>query len=242
MNKATRLSSSLPALAAVAALSAFTGAARAGVSSCQTIHGAKVVKEVKVVKEAAVTPREPACVKPNATAKLFYTRLGAAALPGARDSFGPDLGLGFRLERGHVGLDASMNLGISRIAPGTGIESVRGSLVKLTGQYIFNPRADASPYLGGGVSWGGETARAGHRKLAGSGFQGQVVAGVELLRSSPIRLFVQADATLPMYLATGQGLEQPTIVQRGALTAAGRAERYLPTVGLSIGIGWGRVR
>ena len=188
----------------------------------------------------ANVPRDHVAPRRDVADKLFYSRLGYGALPGVSGSGGPDLGLGLRLELDRVGLDASVNLGLTRVGPGMNVEGLRGSWAKLTAQYFLTPDADGSAYLGGGLSWGGESASICNQKLSGSGLQGEVVAGYEALRSSTIRLFVQADATLPFYMATREGGASPMAYPRGALTAARADQRYLPTLGLSLGIGWGQ--
>jgi hypothetical protein len=129
--------------------------------------------------------------------RLFYGRLGQG-MPLAGGSLGgPEAGLGMRLEVGHIGLDASMSLGITQMSRNMEVTGMRGSWLKLTTQYLFMPRADSTPYIGMGLSWGGQKQRILGDRYSGSGLQGEIVVGYELLRSSTVRLFFQADATLP---------------------------------------------
>src|SRR6185436_2130019 len=127
------------------------------------------------------------------------------------------------------------------------------SFVKLSGLYLFNRRANSSPYVGGGLSWGRTDINniqsteispvgpgsgqvyyyntGGH----GSGLQGEVTAGYELGRATTIRMFVQADAILPFYSVTSQ-----TISSRGVVSS--ETSRYIPSLVMSVGLGWQRNR
>jgi len=69
----------------------------------------------------------------------------------------------------------------------------------------------------------------------GSGLQGELTAGYELGRATTIRMFLQADATLPFYTVTSR-----TISSRGDVSDATR--RYTPSLVVSVGLGWQRHR
>lgn len=188
----------------------------------------------------ADVPRELAAPKREAADKMFYARIGGSAVPGDGFAGGPDIGLGLRLELDRVGVDASMNLGVTQTGPAMSISGYRGSWLKVSGHYFLAPQADNSPYLGVGLSWGGRTETICNQKFGGTGLQGELTAGWEFLRGSTIRIFVQADATLPMYMARGEAPAQPVYLAKAPLVTSAPEQRYLPTLGLSIGIGWGR--
>lgn len=171
---------------------------------------------------------------------LWYARLGYAAAIGPLFNSGPAIGFGYRYELDNIGIDLSFfNLMFASNqgdTSGTNTSvGVTGSWIKLMGLYFMNPTANASLYFGGGVSWGGvAVADAGNandttddKVYSGSGLQGEFSAGYELLRASTIRLFIQADATLPIY----------TVTQDYPGTGS---KAYVPTFGVSFGLGWGR--
>ena len=86
------------------------------------------------------------------------------------------------------------------------------------------PLGNASAYLGGGVSWGvGASVSDAGDGYAGTGLQGQVVAGYELARASTIRVFAQVDVGLPFYRQS-----------------SGDDKRWVTNLAISLGLGWGR--
>jgi hypothetical protein len=107
--------------------------------------------------------------------------------------------------------------------------------------YFLNPTAGHSAYMGGGVSWGVAAAATATtdssglstvRTYTGNGLQGEISAGYEFLRASTIRMFVQADATLPFYAVHTYNFDSTG-------TSVGSSS-YVPTLAVSFGIGWGR--
>jgi hypothetical protein len=161
---------------------------------------------------------------------LWYVRLGYAAIAGPTFNEGPDVGFGYRYELDTIGIDLSFNLVVATNRGSAGTGSVGGSFVKLSGLYFLDPTANASIYLGGGLSWGGTVVASDTAAYSGSGLQGEALAGYEVLRASTIRLFVQLDGTLPFYAVSQDNL---------ALGAPSNRS-YAPTFGLSFGLGWGR--
>jgi hypothetical protein len=172
-----------------------------------------------------------------------YARLGYARLLGPGGGGNPAIGFGFRAEIDSWGLDVSFfNQQIPSPNAGfAGSNGIAGSLLKLQGLYFLNPRANASAYLGGGLSWGTTTASResssnGYSSWHGNGLQGELTAGYELPRASELRVFLQADATLPFYHTTGQVF---TFSQnRSSIITTGR--RYNPSFMVSVGVGWQR--
>src|SRR5581483_3967619 len=119
---------------------------------------------------------------------------------------------------------------------------ITGSILKLEGLYFLKPAANASPYLGGGLSWGGtalsQGARTSQTNLQGTGLQGELTMGYELPRASTVRLFVQADAILPLYRTSRESVTSLTTAPYYRRESLGR--QYTPTIALSIGLGWQR--
>src|SRR5215471_11927641 len=161
---------------------------------------------------------------------LWYARLGYAGITGSVFNAGPDVGFGYRYELDSIGIDLSFNLVVATNRGSAGTGSVGGSFVKLEVLYFSNPTANASLYIGGGVSWGGTVVASDSVAYSGSGLQGEVSAGYEMLRASTIRLYAQLDATLPAY----------TVAQQNLVLGTSGNRAYAPTFGLSFGLGWGR--
>lgn len=174
-----------------------------------------------------------------------YARLGYASMLGTGGSRNPAIGFGYRAELDAWGLDISFlnqQLPSSNGAFG-GSRGMAGSLLKLQGLYFVNPRANASAYFGGGLSWGTTIASSGalqngYSSSRGSGLQGELTAGYELPRASELRVFVQADVTLPFYHTSSEAV---TFAQgRSSVVTTGR--HYNPSVAVSVGLGWQRRR
>ncbi|MEP6654836.1 MAG: hypothetical protein ABJA82_15845 [Myxococcales bacterium] len=69
-----------------------------------------------------------------------------------------------------------------------------------------------------------------YSNYSGSGIQGELSGGYEFLRASTIRMFVQADATLPLYKARTNLYLSTDTSQDSA---------YAPSFAVSFGVGWG---
>jgi hypothetical protein len=172
-----------------------------------------------------------------------YARLGYSAIFGDHAYAGPAFGFGYRAELDSFGIDVSfVNFQVKMpsnnsssyssynsyyYAPSNG--SFAGSLLKLEGLHFINPTANTTTYLGAGLSYGGTTFGSNWH---GSGLQGELTVGYELPRASTLRVFVQADAVLPFYTATGE-----TFSSKSGYTTA---HRYAPSFGVSVGLGRSR--
>ena len=168
---------------------------------------------------------------------LWYVRLGYAGAVGKSLSSGPSIGFGYRYELDNLGIDVSafnfmIDTGENNSSTGSNSAGFTGSWIKLMGLYFMNPMANRSSYLGGGLSWGGTAIVDNNSTYSGTGLQAEVSAGYELLRASTIRMFIQADATLPLY-----SLKQTTVAAGGTLSTD---RSYAPTFAISFGLGWGR--
>lgn len=175
-----------------------------------------------------------------------YARLGYGQVFGDGGGGNPAMGFGWRAELDSFGLDVSFfnyQMPSSNRAYGAST-GMAGSLLKLTALYFVNPKANASMYFGGGLSWGATSryssaSQNGYSSSkSGSGLQGELTAGYELPRASQLRVFVEADATLPFYHTTGQTF---TYDARGR-TSAVTSRSYNPSLTLSVGLGWQRHR
>lgn len=174
-----------------------------------------------------------------------YARLGYGRMLGEGGAANPVVGFGYRAELDAFALDLSfLNQQLpSSDSAYSAAPGMSGSLLKLTGLYFTSPHANASAYLGGGLSWG-VTSRSvgssqnGYSSWSGSGLQGELTAGYELPRASDLRVFVQADATLPFYHTTGQTF----MYSQGRSSTVTTGQSYNPSVTLSIGLGWHRHR
>lgn len=157
---------------------------------------------------------------------IWYAKLGYGSAIGDELHLGPVFGVGWRYELDKIGIDASffnLQIGVdSDKGELTGEGGINGSWAKLMVLYFFDPLANSSFYLAGGVSWGGTAIKESDRSYTGSGLQGEIGLGVELLRASSIRLFTAIDATLPFYYSYCSG-----------------NSKYTPTLSLVFGVGWG---
>ena len=103
-----------------------------------------------------------------------------------------------------------------------------GSWAKLMALYYFDPMGNGSFYLGGGAAWGATATMTAGETLSGSGLQGEVAAGFEFLRASTIRMFAEANATLPFYsVSPGYG-------------SLSTQREWAPSFMASVGVGFGR--
>jgi hypothetical protein len=147
---------------------------------------------------------------------LYYVKLGYGSTIGGGAASGPAFGGGYRYELDQLGIDISFfNMQVSTTETvdsyGSSISevSLTGSWAKLMGLWFMDPKANSSLYFG-------------------SGIQGELSAGYELLRASSIRIFAQADLTLPFYKTT---LDYTT-------STSAADSRYTPTVMVTLGMGY----
>jgi hypothetical protein len=230
---------SLSSLAALLALSARASAhePRGATPASKERHQA-----TKIDEAAGIPVKGEIAATRTVAESLFYLRLGESAMMGSDVRGGPGVGLGYRIELDRFGVDASANLGVTDVARKTE-KGIEGSWLKLTAQYYFDPTADRSFYVGGGLSWGARSATVCGQRYAGSGLQAELVGGYELYRSSTMRIFVQADATLPLYMADHQGgpaAPSHDVTGKPLPSADPPGQHLLPSMGISFGIAWGK--
>jgi hypothetical protein len=164
---------------------------------------------------------------------LWYFRLGYGGAAGAAVNSGPAFGFGYRYELDSLAIDLSfLNLLVAgnNNQNGSSNSGVTGSWVRLMACYYLNPTANGSMYLGGGLGYGVTAVSNDTTSYTGSGLQGELTAGFEFLRASTIRMFVEANGTLPFY----------SVHSIDVLATTGSQRSYVPSVTASFGIGWGR--
>jgi hypothetical protein len=169
---------------------------------------------------------------------LWYARLGYGSVFGDRAYGTPALGFGYRAELDSFAIDMSFLNHQFRTSNYSSSGASAGSLLKLSGLYFLNPRANLTGYFGGGLSYGRSSFGGwNYRPLGdystrweGSGLQSEFTVGYELARATSLRLFVQADAVVPFYKATSE-----TFSRSGMVTTTNR--RYAPSLVVSIGVG-----
>ena len=148
-----------------------------------------------------------------------FFRLGYGGISGHGTATGPAFGVGWRFELDRLGIEISAFDLIWATDSDSRSDGFTGSWIRLAGLYFMEPLANNTTYLGAGLSWGGSYVSDGTRTVSGSGLQGGVTAGYEMLRASTIRVFVELSATLPFYESDGS---------------------YTPSVVLQMGLGYGK--
>ena len=177
----------------------------------------------------------------------WHARLGYGGVFGNQTHGVPALGFGYRAEFDRFGVDLSFfNYHFDQ---GSGYyasrgSAIAGSLLKLEGLYFTSPTANRTAYFGGGLSWGGTNLGEGQKSWNGQGLQGELTTGYELARATNVRLFVQGDATLPVYNTVSQTYSYPQRLPNGSylVPTVSTERRYTPSVVVSIGLGWQRHR
>jgi hypothetical protein len=214
--------------------------ALAGQSTDIGISGTQASAAQPAAPSVVTHQEKPPCTRADS---LFYARVGQGITTAPGGPTGPALGLGYRLELDRVGIDASVNLSVPSVMS-SDKRGFEGSVAKLTAQYYFMPEADKSPYLGGGLSWGFRDMSVGADRYSGTGLQAEIVGGYELYRNScNVRVFIQGSVSLPLYMANlerSASLPPITSVRPAADPPGPPGSRYLPTVGISLGVAWGK--
>lgn len=174
-----------------------------------------------------------------------YARLGYGAVFADTTHGAPAFGFGYRGQLDSVALDVSFLNFLVGDGPQTGDNAFAGSLLRLEVLRLLDPEADRSVYVGGGMSWGGVSAGrtqvTGDRYTTswnGSGLQGEMTVGYEFARNEPMRIFVQADIGLPLFMGTSTEYALSNrVLDAGTRTYE---KRYMPSAAVTFGIGWRR--
>lgn len=176
-----------------------------------------------------------------------YARLGYGGIFGGDRAYGsPSFGLGYRAEMDAFGLDVSfLNFAIARSSDYYGATpAMTGEWLRLEGLYFLKPTANATAYVGGGISYGGVsfTSSASPTQYRGvtymdaehfdgSGLMGVLTAGYEVPRASAMRVFIQADVVIPFFAATATRVANPGL---NTTTESRRGSSAM----VSVGLGW----
>lgn len=194
------------------------------------LRGAAATNDSEAVTRKNVTESQTRTRRVAADA-IWYGRLGYGATAAGGFYGGTAFGLGRRWELDRIGIDVSV-LNLTVYQDNDGYQGLGGSWIKLGVDYFLDAQANHTPYFGAGLSWGSNTVTRDGNDYTGAGLQGELKAGYEMFRASTLRVFFEADASLPMYRTS-----------RLALDADGpddREYRYAPLLTLSLGVGWGR--
>lgn len=205
-----------------------------------------VVDRTNVTETQGVSPRR------IASDSYLYARLGYGSVF-SEDTHGlPGMGIGYRAMFDSWGVDVSfLNFawgsagGSSYYGTGYSNAAVR-SWLKLEGMRFTNPRANRTPYFGGGLSWGTTSVSREQKNWHGNGLAGELTAGYEIGRASSIHVFVQGDVTLPFYSTESEVYMYPTLPNGGInyslRPTVTRYSHYTPSLVVSVGVGWQRGR
>jgi hypothetical protein len=196
----------------------------------------------RVVDRTNVTVGQASALRVH-TESYFYARLGYGSVFSGRVYGNAALGFGNRTELDSYAIDVSfLNAQLDGHNGYSASSSSAASLLKLEGLYFARPRANTSPYIGAGMSYGStsvgtdayylKTNNKAYSAWRGSGLQGEVTAGYEMSRTTTIRMFVQADVSLPFYHLLSQSYSTSNSVNT--------SRRYVPSMVVSIGLGWSR--
>jgi hypothetical protein len=175
---------------------------------------------------------------------FFYARLGTGAVLAEPRRPATAFGFGYRGEIDTVGVDFSL-LFMAADGQPPGDTVFAGAPIRLVVLRFLQPDAERSLFVGGGMSYAGTSF--GGSRLAdasyttswhGNGLQGEISAGYELARSSPIRMFVQTDVGLPLYMARRYRYSRTN--GSTDYTSPSIDKRYAPSVAVTFGIGWRR--
>src|SRR4051812_29170942 len=155
----------------------------------------------RVLADSGPTAPRPGFVDEDSA--FGYLRMGYAVRPARLQGGSPGFALGGRFEHGHLGVDASvLNLYADDEAGGEGFS---GAIFRLAGLYLLTPTRRLSAYAGAGLELMGARGivESGHH-YTGEGAHANAVAGCELLRAGPFKLFVEADGIVPVYRLRAQ--------------------------------------
>ena len=184
-----------------------------------------------VVDRSNVTASQASSLRTQSE-PFTYVRLGYGTVLGDPVYGGTSLGFGRRFELDSFAIDVSFfNVHVTAREKSSG--ATAASLLKLQGLYFINHKANKSAYVGGGLGYGAVDVKG---RWHGSGLQGELTAGYEFPRASSLRIFVQADATLPFYRA------RPHTSSMLFAPATPTGKRYIPGFAVSLGLGWQRNR
>ena len=161
---------------------------------------------------------------------LWYMRLGYGGIAASGLTTGPAIGGGYRYELDRIGLDLSFFNFV--LTDDDSSYEATGSWIRLGAVYYFDPFANNSLYAGAGIGWGVGAVLVDDAAYSNSGIDIGLSGGMEFLRASSIRLFIQFDATLPTYTLEGIRFDAAGLSSTDSI--------YAPSFSLSLGLGFGK--
>ena len=160
-------------------------------------------------------------------AGVVFGQVGAGTVANADTYETPmALGAGFRYEIGNAAVEIAGRAVFSDDVYGQ--NNLSSTQLRLMGQYMLNGGSMASPYFGAGMGVSSVSMDADGLGYEGEGLSAELAAGLSFLRDSPVRLNVEAAASLPFYR-----------LDRGIHAAAFEDDTvYAPTFSLNLGLGF----
>lgn len=146
---------------------------------------------------------------------MSIVRFGGTLYPPAGAAVSPTFGGGMRVELDTWAIDFS---GQVALPPDALQGTFFAASAHLNGLYFLKGQANHSFYVGGGLGYG-VIAYEDAGSVGGAGFDLQGIGGFEMFRASTMRMLVQGNVGLPLYVVDG-------------------ADTWSPRFGLSIGIGY----
>jgi hypothetical protein len=211
----------------------------------RAIRTGSPIGSLRVIDRTNVTRAQDRPSRRLASDRFGYARLGYGAVFGDTAYAVPALGFGYRAEFDAVAMDVSFfNYAFTSSTGYYGAykNASGGSLLKLAMLHFADRTANASPYIGAGASWGTTNFDDRASYWSGSGLQGELIGGYEVGRASSVKLFVQADATLPFYRVASTTFGYTRAPSGAYLSTSSTNERYAPTLVVSFGMGWQKAR
>ncbi len=143
-------------------------------------------------------PENLANAKRIKTDNLFYAKLGFGGIFGDVSDTGTNFGFGYRHETDSIAVDFSF----LNFTFGQSKESaVSCNVIALQGLYFFSPIDNSSWYAGGGLAYNlmgaDKETEFGMENYSSNGVAAVATLGYETMRTSNLRLFIQAEATVP---------------------------------------------
>ncbi|MFN3198724.1 MAG: hypothetical protein ACE366_09985 [Bradymonadia bacterium] len=176
----------------------------------------RVTRRVEVVHSNAQIPG----------AGLIFGQIGTGTVGGAETYETPvALGAGFRYEAGNAGVEVGTRAVFADDIYGQ--NNLTSTNLRLIGQYHLNGNSMASPYFGAGLGLTHTSMEQDGLHYEGSGLSAEFAAGLSFLRDSPVRMNVEAAASLPFQRFNRNGSAFATDDQV-----------YAPTFTLNVGLGF----
>jgi len=176
---------------------------------------------------------------------VWYARLGYGMYFADQSYGGPAVGfLGYRREGKRYGIDVSFMNFQYKSSDRTysyptpqGSSGMTGTWLKLEILRYFNPAADRSPYIGAGLSLSATNLDHNNTYWEGNGLQGELTGGFEMGRAGSIHILLQGDAGFPFYNLRSTTYTYVNTPYGYQTTVS---HRYVPTLTVSMGLGWQR--